>query len=74
MRSGIAEGRLRQRAARVVMIFKATHKVNFCAGREGDVLDLRLLAMTHAGSRTGSRSVVTLVLSFVLGLADPATA
>src|SRR5262249_48974197 len=67
--SGIADGALYASVAlALVMIFKATHQVNFAQGEMAMFSTYIALALIHAGIPYWVAFVLTLALSFVLGL------
>ena len=68
--SGIADGAIYASVAlALVMIFKATHQVNFAQGEMAMFSTYIALALTQAGVPYWVAFVVTLVFSFVVGLA-----
>jgi branched-chain amino acid transport system permease protein len=68
--SGIADGAIYASVAlALVMIFKATHQVNFAQGEMAMFSTYIALALTQAGVPYWVAFVLTLVFSFVLGLA-----
>ena len=68
--SGIADGAIYASVAlALVMIFKATHEVNFAQGEMAMFSTYIALALTQAGVPYWVAFVMTLVISFVIGLA-----
>ncbi len=68
--SGLADGAIYASVAlALVMIFKATHEVNFAQGEMAMFSTYIALALTQAGVPYWVAFVLTLVVSFVVGLA-----
>ena len=68
--SGLADGAIYASVAlALVMIFKATHHVNFAQGEMAMFSTYIALALTQAGVSYWVAFVITLVFSFVVGLA-----